>query len=111
MDEVQGIPVLEFRFESMVGTPIQQRMTEVQTPAVQTGAVNGEPRVETQQNLGNRATWVSLFPVNGLDLSTAQNQENGEGNVKITFEDIQLEVEYWTSAVLCHVWGQTLHCK
>lgn len=56
-----------------------------------------------QQNTGNRTSWASLFPVNGLDLSTAQNEVNTDSNVKITYDDIQLEVEYWSSSVLCHV--------
>lgn len=70
VDDVQGLPVLEFRSESTVDTPVRHRLIEVRTPAEQPGATNDVGRVCTQQNLGNRATWASLFPVNGLDLST-----------------------------------------
>lgn len=81
-------------------TPEQNRLTVVATP-VEGGSNNG---INSGQP-GNH-TWTSLFPVDGLILTNAEsNEKNGE-NVKIAFNDIKLEVEYWTNVVLYRVLGE-----
>lgn len=105
--DLQGILPWQLRSTSTAHTPEQNRLSEVITPIV-----NSDDGVHRSvvQNTGNR-TWASLFPVNGHDLTNTENGENSgsskDVNVKITFKDIQLEVEYWTNVVLCRVLGST----
>lgn len=49
--------------------------------------------------------WSALFPVNGHDLSIANPSETNLGNVKISFDDIKGEVDFWVNAIVCHVVG------
>lgn len=70
IEEVQGIPVLEFSSVSVGGTPRQQRLVEVATPIVPPSAVQleGNQMLSANENqLGGRQ-WFVLFPINGHDL-------------------------------------------
>lgn len=49
--------------------------------------------------------WGSLFPIQGHDLAIGRNNEKTTSNVKITFEDIKSEVDFWVNAIVCHVLG------
>lgn len=94
---------MEFQYVSKIATPVQNRIEEVSTPSEQ--PVNSGVKVNpVAQNPGNR-TWSSLFPIDGMDLSNGGNQGENRGNIKITFEGIKMEVDYWTNAVICHVLG------
>lgn len=98
-----GIPPLDFQSTSAVNTRKQNRVGEIITPTVNEENLNRTGG----QSQGNR-TWASLFPVDGMNLNNGCSMNNGEQNnenVKITFEDIRSEVEYWSSVVLCRVLG------
>lgn len=109
IEKVQGIPAIEFSSTSAVGTPPQQRLTKVATPSEHSSAI---PQTGTQVSqavietlAGDRIQWSALFPVNGHDLSIGNGTQKAVGTVKITFEDIQGEVDFWVNVVVCHVLG------
>ena len=71
------------------------------------------PMQQLHQNSGNtnpnwRASLFDNIREEGLNLEIEKNVENNETFVecvKITMEDIQPEIEYWNSAIVCYILG------
>lgn len=91
IEEVLGVQPLELHSQSSMATPVQNRIEEVLTSNDQVGMQNTNANPELH-NPGNRP-WASLFLVDGIDLSSEANPKETRENIKITFEDIKLEVD------------------
>lgn len=64
---------------------------------------NQNPRDTEKSNAHSWSKVVGLIPdVEGLDLTS---DEVNKENVKITMEDIEDEIMYWKSTVICYVLG------
>lgn len=96
IDETQGIQPLELQ-------PVETA-EQVQSEDVVTPVGNAETRMILIGHVQGNRTWSSLSPVDGMNLNGDNNLNIGEmnmnsrvnngENVKITFKDIRLEVEY-----------------